>query len=364
MIWARDFIRRSSDSGQVGDETGVEPFLLNTETEHRPSRFEWELFIGETRYRYGFEADSKQVHSEWLIAKAPGKHETELFTRENQHIELHKSFPEGIGLESRTRENALFLSVCGQFNGTKAAAILKWLKGVRSISGISDAGHLPFTAKMVAQPPMAQSILDVVKLADLGICHLKAQVREMTEAELPEDLPAELKKEMLKRFREVHEFDVRHTKFDADGKEVGEVAFDFESQESEGTKKFVAMTGPFLHTLAEGSILIVDEFEARLHPLLTRALLALFHGRANARNAQIIFATHDVLVMEPERLRRDQIWFTEKDRLGGTTLYCLDEFDAQKVRHTTKFNRQYLLGVFGAVPRIPNVEQWTPSGTP
>jgi AAA15 family ATPase/GTPase len=128
--------------------------------------------------------------------------------------------------------------------------------------------------------------------------------------------------------------------------------FDLEDDESQGTRKFVAMAGPVLHTVEEGSILLIDEFEARLHPKLTKAILDWFHGPQNNKGAQLVIATHDTGLMTPEILRRDQIWFCEKDNQGTTTLYCLDEFDKQEVRATTKFNRQYLEGIFGAVPKI------------
>jgi AAA15 family ATPase/GTPase len=107
--------------------------------------------------------------------------------------------------------------------------------------------------------------------------------------------------------------------------------------------------GPFLHTLANGSILVVDELEARLHPHLTKALVRLFNSSANRRNAQIIFATHDVGLLDPSAIRRDELWFAEKNDRGASTLYPLTDFS---VRKEGKFQREYLLGQFGAVPHV------------
>ena len=91
--------------------------------------------------------------------------------------------------------------------------------------------------------------------------------------------------------------------------------------------------------------------------MLTQAILALFHGPANARNAQLICATHDVMLMDPQRLRRDQVWFCAKDEQGATDVYTLADFDPDQVRPTTKFSRQYLLGIFGAVPKLAHFEE-------
>jgi AAA15 family ATPase/GTPase len=132
------------------------------------------------------------------------------------------------------------------------------------------------------------------------------------------------------------------------------VEFDLPADESAGTQKFVALTGPFLHTLREGSVLFVDELEARLHPLLTKALVALFNSSANRKNAQLIFATHDEGLLDPQRIRRDQVWFVEKDGMGASRLYCLDEIKG--VRKEAKFAKEYLFGQFGAVPRVGDLQ--------
>ena len=135
-----------------------------------------------------------------------------------------------------------------------------------------------------------------------------------------------------------------HRRFDSTGQATDAVEFDFQTEESAGTQKLVAMAGPFLHTLREGSVLFVDELEARLHPLLTKALVGLFNSAANTRNAQLIYATHDEGLLESKRTRRDQVWFVEKDPLGASRLYCLDEFKG--VRKDSKFSTEYLLGHF------------------
>ena len=101
--------------------------------------------------------------------------------------------------------------------------------------------------------------------------------------------------------------------------------------------------------------MFVDELEARLHPLLTKALVGLFNSSANRKNAQLIFATHDEGLLDPQRIRRDQIWFVEKNEFGASRLYCLDEIKG--VRKEAKFAKEYLLGQFGGVPRIGDLQE-------
>ena len=108
-----------------------------------------------------------------------------------------------------------------------------------------------------------------------------------------------------------------------------------------------------MHTLQKGTVLCVDEMEARLHPLLTKALVGLFNSSANRKNAQLIFATHEDGLLDPRRIRRNQVWFAEKDRFGASQLFCLSE--VKGVRKDAKFNKEYLLGQFGGVPRIVNL---------
>ena len=117
----------------------------------------------------------------------------------------------------------------------------------------------------------------------------------------------------------------------------------------------MALTGPFLHTLKEGSVLLVDELEARLHPLLTKALVRLFNSSANTENAQLIFATHDEGLLDARRIRRDQVWFVEKDDFGASRFYGLAEFKG--VRKEAKFAKEYLLGQFGGVPHVGDLEE-------
>ena len=123
-------------------------------------------------------------------------------------------------------------------------------------------------------------------------------------------------------------------------------------EESTGTRKFFNLAGPWLQALEQGVTLCLDEFDTYLHPFLTQALLELlFKPEHNPKGAQIIFTTHNPLLLDPTLLRRDQIWFVDKDREGGSFVYPLTEY---KPRKEESLLRGYLSGRYGALPFIPN----------
>jgi len=349
MLWLRQFVLASSKEGQVGEPINAQPFRLSTAWEHEPSHFEVEFFLEGHEYRYGCEVTARRVESEWLFRKRPKSKPALLFTRAGQKFSLSgEFFKEGKGLEERTRENALFLSVCAQWNGPEATKIVGWMRRLRAVSGLSESGFLAFTAERLADGRHRQGILDLAQKADFNISGLRSEFEKLAEDNLPDTARSRLSGPNAARV----EIKTAHEQRDGDGNTVGKVEFDLTEDESEGTQKFIALAGPITHALEEGSILVVDELEARLHPLLTQAVVDLFHSPANRKHAQLIFAAHDVTLLDPARFRRDQIWFVEKDGQGATELYPLAEFDPAQVRAGSNFSRQYLLGLFGALPKL------------
>lgn len=360
MLWMRGFVIGSSKEGQVEAKIGVTPFALSSETENKPSFFEIRFFIKEIQYRYGFQADDIKVHAEWLFRRRPEAREVRLFTRNQDEFSISQEhFKEGEGLQKRTRPNALFLSVCSQFNGKVASDILRWMRRLRFSGKSNERAFLYYTAKRLEDPKTRGGIIDIARHADLGICDLSGAFRELN---IPPGLSEELKKRIIDQKVEIPEIKVHHWKYGPDNSKQEQVQFDLQELESKGTERFISLAGPISRALEEGSVLVVDEFESMLHPFLSRAIVSLFLGPQNPNNAQLLFATHDTLLMDPDLMRRDQIWFTDKDEYGATSLFSLREFDASKVRASSKFNRQYLLGIFGAVPNIC-LDLLEPAGT-
>ncbi|MDQ8183632.1 ATP-binding protein [Pelagicoccus sp. SDUM812005] len=353
MIWMKRFIVEAISEKVESPEIPVEPFRLQRSSVKKPSVFEIEFLVGEILYRYGFAVNTNGVQEEWLFRKRPKSKPAEIFSRQKQEIKTNTSQEKGLKpFAERTRPNTLFLKVCAEFNFSFAEEIMNWLRRFRNISGLSDEGFVRYTAKRISKESHREELLEFIRKADFNICDIRSELGPLTDEDIPPILSSEIRKKLLSSSVSKSDILTSHSVFDNSGKIVATEEFDLKKDESEGTRKFVALAGPILHTIEEGSILLIDEFEARLHPNLTKSILQWFQGPQNRKGAQIVFATHDTGLMTPELMRRDQIWFCDKDEQGATTLFCLDEFDKQDVRNTTKFNRQYLQGIFGAVPRI------------
>ena len=349
LTFAKMFILTSSKEGQVEEEIPAETFRLSSECDGKPCMFELIFLQDGTQFRYGFEVDSRRVHSEYLFSTSSSR-EAELFKRLGDKIDYNtERFKEGKGLSDKTRPNALFLSVVAQFNGEIAGSILKWFRNVRFISATRNPA-IRFTVDRLSDPAFAAKVLEMSRVADLGIEGLIPKVSVYTEEDFPNLQPSS-RRSIVGKVKEV-ELKTQHRKFDANNEPTDLVEFDLEKNESEGTKKYLAMAGPLIETLEGGKILFVDELDARLHPLLSRAIVSLFNKLSNKSNAQLVFATHDTNLLSGEFFRRDQIWFTEKDNRGATDLYSLSEF---KVRKESQYGKDYILGKFGAIPFIGDI---------
>jgi uncharacterized protein len=196
-------------------------------------------------------------------------------------------------------------------------------------------------------------IIQLVKLLDLGIREIKVDRIEITVDSLPDDLPDELKKMILKSSSgKGISINTVHHKFDSEGHFISTELFDLDEQESEGTQKVFALAGLLVDTLKDGKVLVIDELDARLHPLISLAIIQMFNSKkTNSNKAQLIFMTHNTNLLSNKLFRRDQIWFTEKNRYGATDLYSLAEY---KVRNDASFESDYIKGRYGAIPYIRN----------
>jgi AAA15 family ATPase/GTPase len=144
-----------------------------------------------------------------------------------------------------------------------------------------------------------------------------------------------------------------HKKYDLNKKTFVDVMFSLIKDESSGTKKFFALAGPILDVIENGLTLIVDELDSKLHPNLVGKIISLFNSMDfNPQNAQIIFNTHDTNILSSGLFRRDQIWFTEKNKIGEAKLYSLADFKSDAVRKTESFEENYIRGKYGAVPYL------------
>lgn len=337
-----------------------DPYRLSDETENASSTFEIVFFINETKYRYGFEVDNETVYSEWLFSDEKGK-EAKLFFRDESEPDYVNSnkFKEGYDFFNKKEEkikiakNQLFIWKCDQADGEISKEILGWFNQFNMIDGMDHQGYINFTMKQMENEEFKEQIIKLVKTADIGIDDI--QIEE-------EDIPLEAIKGLpffdivntaLSKNKTIKSISLNtvHQKFNKEGISTGKVIFELDKDESKGTKKFFAMSAPILDTLKNGKILIIDELDASLHPLLTQHLIQLFYDETiNIKKAQLIFATHDINLLKPELFRRDQIWFTSKDKLGATTIFSLAEL--KNVRKNEDFEKQYIQKKYGATPSL------------
>lgn len=361
LFFFRWFVRNSTKALQDEDPIPIEPFRLSTNFENQPSVFEVVFLLDGRRYRYGFEVTQQRVIAEWLFMARTAK-ETRLFMREGDKITLNeKTFREGRQLADKTRPNALFVSVVAQFNGSTAKKILQWFRAFNVISGLND-NYLDYTLNCIDQGTNKEEIYEFIRKLDLSIGDFRLEkLHDRINGHstvAPEVIPHKNRNGELPAEREKPRIPVAvrtaHPKFDADGRQVGEELFDLSNHESEGTRKLFAFAGPLVDTLKHGKRLFIDEMDARLHPLISSAIVRLFHSKeSNPKGAQLIFVTHDTNLLSNRMFRRDQIWFAEKDRQGATHLYSLVEYRLENgtgVRNDALFENDYIRGRYGAVP--------------
>lgn len=358
FAFMRYLVINSSKESQKGETIDVEPFRLSTETENEPSEFEIIFIHNNILYRYGFEATTERIVSEWLFHK-PKTKEVELFYREGSVITPHeRSFTKGsrVAKEGLVRDNALFISVAAQFNETKAINVIDWFKRFKAISGLRESGYQGFTMGKTEDPEHKRKILELLKAADFGIQDIELQKLDVNS--LPNGMPKELKDKIIKEVREekkeyISDVLTVHKKYNAELKAVEKISLSLEHDESSGTKKFFALTGPILDVLENGYTLVVDELDSKLHPNLVCKIVSLFNSKEfNTKNAQLIFNTHDSNLLSSGLFRRDQIWFTNKNKYGEANLYSLADFKSDEVRKTDSFEDNYIRGKYGAVPYL------------
>lgn len=341
----RRAVRESfADWGKHPERVVREPFALDPEAREETSLFEVELLLGprgrQVRYTYGFELSDERVEAEWLHAYPSGRRQV-WFDREAGRPEEEGGefrFP-GTGLKGRkeelaetTRPNALFLTVGATLNQPQLAAVHRWFNDNLWLLADDDvSARSRWTRELLMgddakdDKRLRERVGRMMAVADLGITGLTTDP-------------------------ETGELQFLHRA--ADGSEQ---PMDFADQESLGTHAWFAFLGPLLHFLDRGGVMLVDELDSSLHPLLAAEVIRLFQDReANPHDAQLVFTTHDATLLGPsvvERpLDRDQVWITHKSAIGESELYPLTA--ARKARKDDNLERRYLHGHYGGIPRL------------
>ena len=337
----------TSSGGQVGDALPIEPFLLD-DTAKEPTTFEVVMIVDRVKYQYGFSATSEDVVEEWLYA-FPEKRAQKWFHRERgvdptswfgSHLKGAKQ-----SWASACRPNALLLSTAVQLNSEQLRPIFEWFR--EKLQLVLGTGELPdsFTARLLKDKSQNTRLSALLKAFDTGIVGIRLEEATPSEEWLENMrnlVPEQLQDVVLERAQSA----VRFKHFSATGSETW---FDLDD-ESQGTQKLFSYAGPILDVIDSGLILVIDEMNNSLHPLIVRRIVEMFNDpRLNLKNAQLIFASHATSILSTDLFRRDQIWFVEKDRSGGSSLYPLTDFSPRKDASLAK---GYLQGKFGAIPYL------------
>lgn len=337
----------------------TDTFKLDEEHPQKPTLFDIIFSTNGITYRYGFEYTETSITGEWLYT-VNNDREKNLFIRNSEGIGVSKDFPEGKDKEEATAENRLFLSLVAQLNGKTSLAVMKWFEDLRVMSGARDSDFRKYSFDyLFADNPKAELAQTFISAMDLGFTSLRKD--ESKEKEY--DLSNTNNKNILDRVFEKYmlnwpalKIQTGHKVLRKDGS-FTEAFFPNDEMESEGTKKIINMSGPIADTLLNGGIIVIDELDAKLHPLLTKKIIGIFNSpKTNLYNAQLIFATHDTNLLSNKIFRRDQIWFAEKNREDESTdIYPLSEIKEQngdKIRNDRIYEKDYINGKYGAIPYL------------
>ncbi len=339
------------DDKKDGILTYIVPFIYSEETKTQPTFFEVEMLYSEIVYRYGFECDKKGIHEEWLYQSEidDRENETEVFYRDNESFELNKDIDEQLytdisSAQSITNNNELILNI---FYKRKRLDYQENIEEKDSI--FSSALYMcKFDLQSMLWGRYDDSDTFMLKISEK---FLKDQESLSFATELAKEFDPSI-------------LDLKHTTtLDEDLNEVDSLLTVRKGEdgtlytmpatiESSGTTKTLYLARDIFMVLKFGGVLMYDELDTKLHPLLLRKIVRLFTNKeTNPKGAQLIHSSHSLICLDSKDLRRDSIYFTEKNN-NSTELYSLADIkiNGEIVRNDLDFGKNYLLGRFGAIP--------------
>lgn len=339
-------IVKDSASLRADQAINVQPFRLDSMTEEAPIEYEITFLLDKVRYQFGFALRPERILSEWLIVYKTTQPATWYERRFNKNTERYdyKFSAHLLGAKSvwsdATRDNALFLSMAVQLNSEQLLPIFRFLTQRLVVFENGSGPAADYTISHIAQNN-ANSVREFLSAADISITDIKLRKQQAFVGGVKIDIATGQLEAASPEAREITVATFEHRA------RKGSAVFEFQD-ESEGTQKLFALAGPIFEILKRGQILIVDELDRSLHALLVRQLISMFQNPdLNQNGAQLVFTTHDTSLLDGELLRRDQIWFAEKDEDQASRLYPLSDFSPRKGE---ALERGYLSGRYGGVP--------------
>lgn len=357
LRFMRNAVKNSQTKWEPRAEIDRHQFALDDSGEN-PTEFTVDLLLQGVRYEYGFSVNNTRVLNEYLFAY-PDNRRQRWFERnaEDDRINFGKNLTgENRTIENLTRPDSLFLSAAAQNNHEKLLPIYNWFANELTFrSGLGNRTSPDRTLELCMESEKTRStVLRLLAAADLGIVDMEVEEEE------PDAKMNAFAEKLQALFRE-YAPDTSNVPQKAESLARKTVALRHKTTrdaaiaipmkyESAGTLTYLAMLGPAIEVLESGGVLCLDELDASLHPLLVAEIVKIFNrAEYNPRGAQLVFTTHNTELLGADILRRDEIWFTEKDDAGATRLYPLSDF---KPRKEENLQRGYLQGRYGATPFI------------
>lgn len=350
----RKFLISSAKDYQEGEPIEVTPFRLDRRWREEPSEFEATFISHGNLYQYGFAVDENRVWGEWLFCK-PNEKDTRfrvLFQREydlesstyNWYVsKVHVKGEKELWKKS-TRDNALFVSTAIQLKSEPFKEVFNWIQ--RNLCVVSSPERLSssFTIHQILGDNDRDAVINFLQAVDIGVESIEIEEKEIlaTDRFHSRGVSDKLLKSLIQRM-------VYEPKFFHQGTGGELVNFDI-SEESDGSQVLFNLAGWWLNVIENGYTLVIDELHNSLHPLALKFLVNLFHdSKYNTNKAQLIFTTHETSVLTKGFMHQDQVWFLEKAEAKNSILFPLSDY---KVRDVSAFQKAYLDGRFGAIPKI------------
>jgi len=366
---------------RVNDKIDLKQFRLSEGNINKPSKFQFDIKHNNKYYSYGFILDSNQIHKEWLYEINKNR-EKLLFRRTTSKAKI-TNLEFGKNLSKRkenqflkfvskgTRPNQLFLTESVQRNVKNFYAVYDWFQNVIRII-FPDSKYEGIEFFFSGKKEIKEIILMLIKYFDTGISdiicdeYLLGDLKGIQD-ELIERLEKKLniedshsiisspkgekylvhkdEKGSLKALRLTSRHTIKESKEEA--------IFNIE-EESDGTQRILDFLPALISYLTTDCVFFIDEIDRSLHPLLVIKFLNVFFGLSSENNGQLIVTTHDSNLLNLKLLRKDEIWFIEKNKDGESSVYSLEDF---KPRYDKDIQKGYLLGRFGAIPFFKNQEE-------
>lgn len=340
----KHWIVNSFKLASTNEDIPIKRFAFDVNALEDPSEFEVFFRYNDDEYQYGFSLDNKKILEEWLYLKKENSKDKyiTLFERADGEIDCNSKLLKGAeNFISMVEDKTLFLSIISNAKIAYAKDVLQWFTVGVSIINYGDIFFESLITKihspMLYEKSYQKELIRFLKSIDINIEGIIVE-KPKTENDKPEIYTRHLIK---------------------DKKDYYKMPL---SEESSGTQKMFTLFYFLRFSLTFGVPLFIDELDAKLHPLLLRYILTMFHDEnINKNGAQLIYATHDNYTLTKDIFRRDQIWFVEKDSDAASHLYSLAEYkseDDKKVRKDASYNKDYLLGKYGSVPILRGYDMW------